>query len=81
MASPRLDRTALVGLAVTLGLDREAFVRDFDDPGLRLEVSAQAKEAEEAGALATPGFLINGHVEVGWASLPWLEQKVRAHLD
>lgn len=73
------DRGALVELAGRLGLDRARFVRDFDDPKLRERVTAEAKEALDANALGTPGFLINGHVEVGWASLPWLEQVVRTH--
>lgn len=75
-----LDRASLVALAAELGLDRDRFGRDFDDAGLRAEVSAEAKSAEDAGARATPGFLINGHVETGWASLPWLEQIVKTHL-
>jgi protein-disulfide isomerase len=73
------DRAALVDLAGRLGLDRARFTRDFDDPKLRERVTAEAKEALDANALGTPGFLINGHVEVGWASLPWLQQVVRAH--
>lgn len=74
-----LDRAALIDLAGRLGLDRERFVRDLDDPKLRDRVTAEAKEALDANALGTPGFLINGHVEVGWASLPWLQQVVRTH--
>jgi len=73
------DREALTGLAADLGLDRDAFARDLDDPKVKLQVTAEAKEALDANALGTPGFLINGHVEVGWASLPWIEQMIRAH--
>jgi len=80
LRAPSLDRASLVALAAGLGLDRARFARDFDDAALRAEVSAEARSAEEAGARATPGFLINGHVETGWASLPWLEQIVRTHL-
>jgi protein-disulfide isomerase len=80
LRAPALDRATLINLATGLGLDRERFARDFDDAALRVEVSAEAKSAEAAGARATPGFLINGHVETGWASLPWLEQIVRGHL-
>lgn len=80
LRAPALDRASLAALAAGLGLDRERFARDFDDAALRAEVGAEAKSAEEAGARATPGFLINGHVETGWASLPWLEQIVKVHL-
>jgi protein-disulfide isomerase len=79
LKSRNLERDTLVGIAAELGLDRNAFLRDFDDPKLRQQVTAEAKEAYEADALGTPGFLINGHVEVGWASLPWIEQVIRAH--
>ena len=66
-----------MALAGPAGLDREKFQRDFDDPVLRKQVTAEAKEALDANALGTPGFLINGHVEVGWASTAWLEQVKR----
>jgi predicted DsbA family dithiol-disulfide isomerase len=80
LEAARFDRDTLIGLAGTVGLDRDSFVRDFDDPDLRKKVTAEAKEALDASALGTPGFLINGHVEVGWASVAWLEQVVRKHL-
>jgi len=75
----RFDRDSLLALAATIGLDRDRFVRDFEDQASRQQVAAEAKQAEDAGAQGTPGFLINGHVEVGWASLAWLEQMIRAH--
>ena len=79
IASHRLEREALQALARELGLDMAAFMKDLDSPALLEGVAAQAKQARDAGAAATPGFLINGHVEVGWASLPYLEQVVRKH--
>jgi len=80
LKSTRLDRDTLLALAGTAGLDRQKFQRDFDDPDLRKQVTAEAKQALDANALGTPGFLINGHVEVGWASTAWLEQVVRQNL-
>lgn len=79
LGSGHYDRDTLLALAATVGLDRDRFLRDFEDPALRSEVAREAKQAEDAGAIGTPGFLINGHVEVGWASLAWLEQVVRQH--
>jgi protein-disulfide isomerase len=79
LKSRTYDRETLMGLAAGLGLDREAFGRDFDDPKVRQQVTAEAKQALDVNALGTPGFLINGHVEVGWASLPWIEQVIREH--
>ena len=75
------DRAALTGLAAVVGLDAATFTKDFDDPKVKLEVTAEAKQALDANALGTPGFLVNGHVEVGWASLPWLEQMIRTHAN
>jgi predicted DsbA family dithiol-disulfide isomerase len=80
LKAARFDRDTLIALARTVGLDGDAFVRDFDDPELRKKVTAEAREALDANALGTPGFLINGHVEVGWASVAWLEQVVRKHM-
>jgi protein-disulfide isomerase len=71
------DRIGLMRLAQEIGLDEAAFARDFDDAKLRDEIGADMKTAADAKSLGTPGFLINGHVETGWASLPWLEQIVR----
>ena len=79
LKSRSFSRESLIETAAGVGLDRDAFARDFDDPKLRLEVTAEAKQALDASANGTPGFLINGHVEVGWASLPWLEQVIRTH--
>ena len=80
LKSTRLDRDSLLALAGTAGLDRGRFQRDFDDPELRRQVTAEAKEALDANALGTPGFLINGHVEVGWASTAWIEQIIRQNM-
>jgi protein-disulfide isomerase len=79
LASRSLTPEALASLAADLGLDGQKFKRDFDDPKVRQQVTAEAQQALDVQALGTPGFLINGHVEVGWASLPWLEQVIRAH--
>lgn len=80
LGSTGLDHAALMALAASLGLDQTRFARDLDDPALRSEVDADVKAAEEAGATGTPGFVINGHAEIGWASLPRLEQVVRENL-
>jgi protein-disulfide isomerase len=79
LKSHGFDRQTLTGLAAEVGLDGEAFAHDIDDPKVKKQVTAEAQEALEVNALGTPGFLINGHVEVGWASLPWFEKMIRTH--
>jgi protein-disulfide isomerase len=79
--SRNYDRDTLVALADKAGLSREAFQRDFDDAGLRQGILDEMHEAVRAGAIGTPGFLINGHAEVGWASLSWLQAVVRRHIE
>ena len=74
------DPATLRRLAGEAGLDLAAFDQDFNDAGLRQEVAAEAKQAESVGADGTPGFLINGHAEVGWASYSWLRQVVERHM-
>src|SRR2546425_4229338 len=54
LKSTRLDRDSLLALAGPAGLDRERFQRDFDDPNLRKQVTAEAKEALDANAPRTP---------------------------
>lgn len=74
------ERQALIALAEQVGLDRTRFLKDFDDAELRQGILEEARQAESAGAMGTPGFLINGHAEVGWASLAWLQGVVRTHM-
>lgn len=74
------EREALVALAEKAGLDRVSFLKDFDDAQLREGILEETRQAERAGAMGTPGFLINGHAEVGWASLAWLQGIVRRHM-
>jgi len=78
--SRAFDPATLRRLAGEAGLDMTAFDKDFKDAALRQEVAAEAKQAESVGAGGTPGFLINGHVEVGWASYAWLRQVVERHM-
>ena len=76
-SSNAFGREPLVAIAEKLGLDKETFERDFDDADLRAQVTAEAKQAYDAKILGTPGFLVNGHSETGWASLHWIEEIIR----
>jgi protein-disulfide isomerase len=79
LASRRHDRQTLTALAEQAGCEREAFLRDLDDAALRDEIRADMTAAGKAGAQATPGFLINGHAESGWASYEYIKGIVLKH--
>jgi protein-disulfide isomerase len=79
LASPRQDRGTLIRLAAEAGCEPDAFLRDFDQPAVRDAILADIEAAGKAGAQATPGFLINGHTETGWASYEWIRQVVLRH--
>jgi protein-disulfide isomerase len=63
-----LDPASLEADAQKLGLDLARFKKDVADPTLRARVRADAALAERLGATATPAFLVNGALNVGWGS-------------
>lgn len=77
----RTDRATLISLARNLGLDEGVFLHDMDDPALRQGILDEAQEAQRLGADGTPGFMINGHVEVGWASYSWILDVVHRQMN
>jgi protein-disulfide isomerase len=75
-----LTEAAIPDLAARAGLDMERFTRDYADPALRARVDAETAEAPRVGAFATPSFLVNGHVTVGWASWHGFRTRVAQEL-
>ena len=65
-----LDPASLAAYAQEIGLDVDRFRRDSRDPALRARARREGALAERLGITGTPGFLINGRVQVGWGS--WL---------
>src|SRR5262245_18627299 len=63
-----LDAASLEGYAQQIGLDMDRFRKDIADPALRARVEEESALAGKLGATATPAFLINGKIGVGWAS-------------
>jgi protein-disulfide isomerase len=59
-AAGSLDREALVGHAVALGLDREAFATCLDDPASRAIVTDDARAGARLSVTSTPTLIING---------------------
>ncbi|HWB80304.1 MAG TPA: thioredoxin domain-containing protein [Nannocystaceae bacterium] len=59
------DRATIVAAAERLGLDRERFVADLDDPETARTVALQKEMCTRAGAWATPTFFVNGDMVRG----------------
>jgi protein-disulfide isomerase len=60
-----VDRTALDGVARSLGLDVARFDRDLDDPSLDARIDADDADAKALGIKGTPTFFVNGRRIVG----------------
>lgn len=55
-----LDRASLEGYAATVGLDKQRFARDLDDPRLEARVSADEAQAAKLKVEGTPTAFVNG---------------------
>ena len=59
------DRSVLADMAVSLGIDRGAFLAALDDPGLIDAVEAETQAGARAGVSSTPTLDINGMQAAG----------------
>jgi protein-disulfide isomerase len=75
-----LGHVELIELARDGGLDMEAFGRDLDAEAVRAQVRYETALAQALGVAATPGFVVNGHVQRGWGSYRGLEGIVEREL-
>lgn len=71
------SRTVLGDMAVSLGMERAAFLAALDDADLIGEVRAETQAAAQAGVTSTPTLDINGVRAVG--ALPY--QQLAEYLD
>jgi protein-disulfide isomerase len=62
------NRTVLADMAVSLGMDRAAFLAALDDPDLIAAVKAETLQGEQAGVRSTPTLDINGRFVAGLPS-------------
>jgi protein-disulfide isomerase len=80
-ASPTtMEVTDLERYAQELDLNMDQFRADMNSPVTEERVRQESALAEALGALATPGFLINGKVYVGWGSWRSFRGKVEREL-
>lgn len=71
------DRATLADMAVSLGMDRDAFLAALDDPQLIADVTSETQSGAAAGISSTPTLDINGQKTAG--APPY--QTLAAHLD
>jgi protein-disulfide isomerase len=58
-------RVVLADMAVSMGIDRAAFLAALDDPELIAAVEAETRDGAQAGVSSTPTLDINGQRAVG----------------
>jgi len=57
---PPLNRSILLEIAASLGLDIERFKRDLEDPGVRQRVDEDLADGRRNGVTATPTIFVDG---------------------
>lgn len=67
--------------ARVLDLDMDQFRADMNDPEIQARIQAENELAEALGARATPGWLINGKVSMGWGSWRGFRRTVETELE
>ncbi|MET0772010.1 MAG: thioredoxin domain-containing protein [Candidatus Limnocylindrales bacterium] len=59
------DRNVLADMAVSLGIDRDAFLAALDDPALIHAVETETRAGAQAGVSSTPTLVIDGMPHAG----------------
>ncbi len=75
-----LDEASLADYAAQVGCDPAQYAKDYADPALRQRVADEIALAGRVGARATPAFLINGKLGVGWGSWSAFRSQVEQEL-
>lgn len=70
------SRDRLATMAEAVGLEREAFLAELEDPGYRAAVLAETADARALGVDRTPTLRIDGRLLVGVPSWPELEAMI-----
>ncbi|MDH3903995.1 MAG: thioredoxin domain-containing protein [Xanthomonadales bacterium] len=75
-----MELSDLERYAQELDLNMDQFRADMNNPDTKERILQESALAEALGARATPGFLINGKVYVGWGSWKSFRRKVEREL-
>ena len=82
---PPLNRSVLVEIAASLGLDMQRFMRDLEDPGLRQRIEEDLADGRRNGVTATPTLFVDGlRYDGAWdfySMLEALERPVGAQFE
>ena len=79
-SATKMNLTDFEQYAQKLDLNMDQFRADMNDPGIEERIRQESALAESLGALATPGWLINGKASVGWGSWNSFRRKVEREL-
>jgi Na+:H+ antiporter, NhaA family len=82
---PPLDRSILLEIAASVGLDMERFERDLEDPTVRARVEEDRADGQRNGVTATPTIFVDGlRYDGAWdfySMLESLERPVGARFE
>lgn len=76
-----LDRASLEGYAATIGLDKQRFARDLDDPRLEARVAADEAQGSRLKVEGTPTAFVNGRRITGAQPIAVYRAAVERALD
>jgi predicted DsbA family dithiol-disulfide isomerase len=71
-----LERTALIDLAATLGLDRDRFEAELSGEACRAKLDRDRAELAAAGVRGTPSIFVNGVAYAGPRTVEALSQAI-----
>jgi len=76
----RFEDDMLVGIARDLKLNIPRFKKDMADPMLKARAQTESAAGLAIGARGTPSFMINGKLQVGWASYQSVKYDVKREI-
>ncbi len=76
----RFEEPMLEGIARQVGLNLARFRKDVADPLLKARAQTESAAGLAIGARGTPSFLINGKLQVGWASYQSIKYDVNREI-
>jgi protein-disulfide isomerase len=77
----QLDDQTFIGYAQALGLDVGRFQADMDGEAVTAQVEYEVDLSTSLDLTSTPGFVVNGTVQMGWGSYMGLEGLVKKELE